>query len=114
MSLGNAFQYAGTKSLLISGWEVSDKVAPELMKSFYENLKKGMRKSKALQQAKLEYLGTASASRAHPFYWGGFYLLGDSAPLIIGRKGYNMYAFIGGMVVIIMGVFIYFLRKRTA
>ncbi len=81
MSLGSAFQYAGTKSLLLSSWEVSDQTTPELMRYFYSNLKKGMNKSKALQQAKLQYLQTANINRTHPFYWGGFYLVGDSASI---------------------------------
>ncbi len=81
MSLGNAFQYAGTKSLLLTSWEVSDQTTPELMKYFYTNLKAGMNKSKALQQAKLKYLTTADINRTNPFYWGGFYLIGDTAPM---------------------------------
>ncbi len=81
MSLGSAFQYAGTKSLLLTSWEVSDQTTPELMKYFYTNLKAGMNKAKALQQAKLQYLKTADINRTHPIYWGGFYLVGDSAPI---------------------------------
>ncbi|WP_271765587.1 CHAT domain-containing protein [Aquimarina algiphila] len=81
MSLGNAFQYAGTKSLLLSSWEVPDDTTPELIKYFYTNLKAGMNKGKALQQAKLEYLATADRYHKAPFYWGGFYLVGDAAPM---------------------------------
>ncbi len=83
MSLGTAFQYAGTKSLLLSSWEVSDRTTPILMKYFYANLNKGMHKDKALQQAKLKFINTADTFYTNPFYWGSFYLLGDSAPLII-------------------------------
>ncbi len=81
MSLGSAFQYAGTKSLLLSSWDVSDQTTPLLMKYFYTHLKKGMSKAKALQQAKLQYLQTANINRTQPFYWGGFYLVGDPAPI---------------------------------
>ncbi|WP_158597800.1 CHAT domain-containing tetratricopeptide repeat protein [Aquimarina sp. AD10] len=81
MSLGSAFQYAGTKSLLLSSWAVSDQTTPELMKYFYTNLKEGMNKSKALQQAKLQYLQTANLDRVHPWYWGGFYVVGDTAAI---------------------------------
>ncbi|WP_299554670.1 CHAT domain-containing tetratricopeptide repeat protein [Seonamhaeicola sp.] len=84
MSLGHAFQYAGTKSLLLSSWEVPDETTPELMKYFYTNLKSGMNKSKALQQAKLQYLEQADIYKAAPFYWGGFYLVGDKAPIDFG------------------------------
>ncbi|GGX07627.1 CHAT domain-containing protein [Aquimarina muelleri] len=81
MSLGTAFQYAGTKSLLLTSWEVSDKTTPEIMQYFYTNLKAGMNKGKALQQAKLQYLTTANINRTYPFYWGGFYLVGNPDPM---------------------------------
>lgn len=81
ISLGTAFQYAGTKSLVLSSWEISDSTTPELMKNFYTNLKAGMNKAKALQQAKLQYLATANINRTQPFYWGGFYLVGDTTPI---------------------------------
>ncbi|MBQ0740050.1 CHAT domain-containing protein, partial [Aquimarina celericrescens] len=47
MSLGTAFQYAGTKSLVLTSWEVSDQTTPEIMQYFYTNLKSGMNKAKA-------------------------------------------------------------------
>ncbi|WP_034230541.1 CHAT domain-containing protein, partial [Aquimarina pacifica] len=84
MSLGNAFQYAGTKSLLLSHWEVHDESAPELMQYFYKNLNDGMNKAMALQQAKIQYIATADFYRTAPFYWGGFYLVGDSTPIDFG------------------------------
>ncbi|MCK8520888.1 CHAT domain-containing protein [Aquimarina sp. D1M17] len=81
MSLGHAFQYAGTKSLLLSSWEVSDETTPEIMKYFYTYLKQGMKKNEALQKAKLTYLNYADADRTHPFYWGSFYLIGETTPM---------------------------------
>ncbi len=110
MSLGNAFQYAGTKSLLLSSWEVPDNTAPELMRYFYTNLKAGMHKGKALQQAKLQYLKTADRYHKDPFYWGGFYLVGDSAPIQF-RDTNSWYWIIGLGVLLILGLFLY-KRKR--
>ncbi|WP_299218309.1 CHAT domain-containing tetratricopeptide repeat protein [uncultured Aquimarina sp.] len=81
MSLGRAFQYAGAKSLVLTNWEVSDETTPILMRNFYANLKQGMNKAKALQQAKLQYLHTANVYNSDPFYWGGFYLIGDTAAI---------------------------------
>ncbi|MBP2831750.1 CHAT domain-containing protein [Aquimarina sp. U1-2] len=108
MSLGNAFQYAGTKSLLLSSWEVSDHTTPQLMKYFYSNLKKGTNKAKALQQAKLQYLYTANPNRAHPFYWGGFYLVGDAAPIQFA-KDLTWYWVLGALIFIFLlgGLFWY-------
>ncbi|GAA4276006.1 tetratricopeptide repeat protein [Aquimarina mytili] len=109
MSLGTAFQYAGTKSLLLTSWEVSDQTTPALMKYFYTNLKQGMSKSKALQQAKLDYLKTADINRTHPFYWGGFYLVGDTAPIPFSDHTW-WYWVIGLLGVLLLWVFWY--RKR--
>lgn len=112
MSLGNAFQYAGTKSLLLSSWEVPDDTAPELMHYFYTNLKNGMNKGKALQQAKLKYLTTADRYHKAPFYWGGFYLVGDSAPIEFNTTSF-WYWILGFCVlaILLIGLF-YYRRKR--
>ncbi|WP_271766980.1 CHAT domain-containing protein [Aquimarina algiphila] len=111
MSLGNAFQYAGTKSLLLTSWSVSDQTTPELMKFFYTNLKEGMNKAKALQQAKLQYLGSANINRLDPFYWGGFYLVGDSSPIPF-KNNTTLYWVLGGiMFVILLFSFFWYRRK---
>jgi len=112
MSLGNAFQYAGTKSLLLSKWELADNVAPELMRHFYRNLKKGMSKAKALQQAKLSYLEGASFNRLHPFYWGSFYLLGDNNPIIFNAPTKLWYFIILGLLVFLVFWYTYNRFKR--
>ncbi len=112
MSLGSAFQYAGTKSLLLSSWEVSDQTTPELMKYFYTNLKTGMNKAKALQQAKLQYLKTANVNRVHPFYWGGFYLVGDSAPITFSDNN-QLYWVLGIlMLIVLLGSLFLYRRKK--
>ncbi|TPN83044.1 CHAT domain-containing protein [Aquimarina algicola] len=114
MSIGNAFQYAGTKSLLLTSWEVSDQTTPELMKYFYINLKKGMNKIKALQQAKLQYLTHADINRTDPFYWGGFYLIGNTSAIEFNSNTNSYYwiVFILSLLVISsVGIFVY--RKRV-
>lgn len=112
MSLGNAFQYAGTKSLLLSGWKVSDNTAPKLMGYFYENLTKGMTKSKALQQAKLSYLETSNLNRSAPFYWGSFYLVGDIAPIQLSKDNMLLYVAIAALSLFLLGFF-YIRFKRN-
>ncbi|WP_103864294.1 CHAT domain-containing tetratricopeptide repeat protein [Aquimarina sp. I32.4] len=106
ISLGTAFQYAGTKSLVLSSWEVSDSTTPELMKNFYTNLKAGMNKAKALQQAKLQYIATANINRMQPFYWGGFYLVGDTTP--IPFKSTTVWYWVLGIT--ILGVLLFVMR----
>lgn len=93
MSIGNAFQYAGTKSIMLSSWEVADDVSPLLMRFFYTNLKKGMNKGKALQQAKLMYLNSAKSNSLDPFFWGSFYIVGNN-DAIFQQSHYQLYLFI--------------------
>ncbi len=111
MSLGTAFQYAGTKSLLLTSWEVSDQTTPELMKYFYTNLKAGMNKSKALQQAKLQYLKTADINRTHPFYWGGFYLVGDAAPISFSDHTWLYWLLALGMLGVSFLILLWYRRR---
>lgn len=108
IGLGSAFQYAGTKSLILSKWEVSDASAPVIMDFFYQNLKAGMTKSKALQNAKLTYLESASGEKVHPFYWGSFYVLGDNGALVFEEQNYYAYL----LLLIPIFILIYSLLKR--
>lgn len=109
MSLGSAFQYAGTKSLLLTSWEVSDEITPYIMEKFYNNLKKGMDKSKAIQQAKLEYLKESDVFRSDPFYWGSFYLIGDTKPLKIQQSYFWLYVLLSFFSITLIS---YFTIKR--
>ena len=107
ISLGRAFQYAGVESLVISNWVLVDGVAPELVSKFYQNLKEGMTKSKALQQAKIAYLSNASESLSHPYYWGAFTIIGDKEPLF--KKDNTLYYLVGGFILLIV---LYIARKK--
>ncbi|WP_166386911.1 CHAT domain-containing protein [Polaribacter sp. 11A2H] len=112
MSLGNAFQYAGAKSLLLSRWKVSDKTTPELMKFFYSNLKKGMTKPKALQQAKLNYLKTTEAFYTNPFYWGSFYIIGNTDAIPFNNDINNRYYWIIGILFCLFSIYYFNKNKR--
>lgn len=109
MSLGNAFQYAGSKSLLMTHWEVSDEISPQIMKLFYTNLKDGMDKATALQQAKISYLKDADVFRSDPFYWGSFYLVGETTPLSLGSSNWALYTFLGVLFIVVL---LFFFRRR--
>ena len=93
IGLGSAFQYAGTKSLVLSKWSVSDATTPTIMKYFYQNLKSGMIKSKALQQAKLKFLHEAIGEQAHPYYWSSFFVLGNNTAVHF-KDGTNWYYYL--------------------
>jgi CHAT domain-containing protein/Tfp pilus assembly protein PilF len=74
--LYRAFLCAGTSSVLVSLWNVSDKSAADLMTSFYRNMEKaGMSKSAALKKARMEMISRKGYS--HPYYWSAFILIGN-------------------------------------
>lgn len=115
MSLGRAFQYAGTKSLLLSSWEVSDGIAPEIIESFYQHLKNGHTKSESIRLAKLDYLKQATEQRSNPYYWGNFYILGNNDPITIhGRQLIPTALWIGlGLLIAVSLVVAYRYRKAS-
>ncbi|MDA0196628.1 MAG: CHAT domain-containing protein, partial [Bacteroidetes bacterium] len=86
MSMARAFRSAGVPSVVMSLWPASDKSTPDLMKYFYQNLNNGQSKDVALNHARKQYLETATGKARHPFYWGGFVLIGDNQPIKIDRN----------------------------
>jgi CHAT domain-containing protein/Tfp pilus assembly protein PilF len=73
LGLTRAFLYAGTPSLIVSYWDVSDAATVYLMDRFYAALGRGLGKAAALRTAQLE----ARRRYAHPSYWAGFGLIGQ-------------------------------------
>lgn len=105
ISLATAFAYAGVPSLVLSHWNVNDESTAKLMALFYEQLAKGERKDKALRNAKLAFLQEANELQAHPFYWGGFVLVGDSRPLNASKnRGLIPVLLIGIAIALIAGI----------
>lgn len=77
--LRRAFLLAGTESLVMSLWSVSDYVTREVMTGYYKNLKQGAGRSTALREVQLEML--KKPNRQHPFYWASFIQSGEWANL---------------------------------
>jgi CHAT domain-containing protein len=77
LGLSRAFFYAGAASVVVSLWNVNDAATAELMKSFYQNLGRGMPKDEALRQAKLALLKSPQRTWHHPYYWAPFVLVGE-------------------------------------
>ncbi|MBI3952031.1 MAG: CHAT domain-containing protein [Acidobacteria bacterium] len=74
IGLARAFIYAGTPSLVVSRWDVSDKATSYLMGQFYWGLSRGLTKAHALRAAEL-----ASLRRfRHPALWAAFELVGEA------------------------------------
>ena len=113
-SLARAFFYAGTKSTLMSLWQVPDEQTSRIMNLFYTHLESGLNKSQALSKAKRDYLTTASTLESHPSFWAGFVLVGDVAPLSLQTKNDFFNAtFVYGLVALLLAIVIWwFFNKR--
>lgn len=77
--LRRAFFLAGTQSLVMSLWPVSDAVTREMMVDYYTGLKRGLGRGEALRQAELAML--KRKGRQHPFFWASFIESGEWANL---------------------------------
>lgn len=73
MSLGRAFMYSGSPSVVSSLWKVDDEKTNLLMEDFYKNLKEGMNKDAALNQAKLAYLNLPTCEFENPHWTSRHY-----------------------------------------
>lgn len=85
-SLARAFYFAGCKNLLISKWKLPDNSTARLVENFYKNLAKKENKIVALQNAKIDYLQTATRYELSPFYWAGFEIYGNQFDLSINQS----------------------------
>jgi len=84
MGLRRGFAQAGSKTIIMSLWRVSDEYTKILMIRFFENIFKGQKISTALRNAQLfliDYLYEA-VGFASPVIWSGFICQGDISPLI--------------------------------
>ncbi len=77
--LRRAFVLAGTESLVMSLWPVSDFVTRELMTGYYKGLQQGQGRGEALRQVQLQMM--KSKRHEHPFFWASFIQSGKWANL---------------------------------
>lgn len=73
LGLTRAFLYAGTPSIVVSEWDVSDRATVFLMDRFYAELAAGRGKARALRAAQR----AARRRFSHPAAWSAFVLVGE-------------------------------------
>jgi len=74
MGLGRAFQYAGSKSVLVSLWSVAEQSTTKLAERFFYYLKIGKKNQEALKLARADI---RREGYEHPYYWAPFILIGE-------------------------------------
>ena len=71
--LHRAFSSAGARCVITSLWKIPDEQTTDLMKCFYQALRRGYSRASALREAKR----CMRAIHPHPFFWGSFICHGD-------------------------------------
>jgi CHAT domain-containing protein len=104
ISLGHAFNYAGSQSILTSLWKIDEQSSTQITELFYQFLNEGLPKDEALRQAKLSYIKQSDGRMLAPQYWAGLVLIGDQAPVGLEKKTKWMWWGVGLMLVAVMVV----------
>lgn len=113
MSLARDFMYAGVPSILTTLWQINDQSSSTIIQDFYRELRTRP-KHQALQIAKQHYIEQASAFGAHPYFWSGYILLGNTNRLDIGRPFYrNLWYICGLSLFLLVAVLLVRRKKRT-
>jgi len=98
MSLARAFFQAGAHTVVASLWRLRDDEAADFFARYYRHLGHGRSVAAAAQAARKDLLAKGAPAAA----WAGIVVLGDGdlVPLPGGRKGWNVWAWALGAIVL--------------
>jgi CHAT domain-containing protein len=80
MSFARAFLYAGCPSTINTLWKADDRSTSEIFQSFYKYLEAGFSKSRALRNAKMDFIRNNPVDR-NPAFWSHIILTGNPVSL---------------------------------
>jgi CHAT domain-containing protein len=110
LSLARGFIFAGSRSVVMSLWEVDDRSGTDIVKLFYKNLKSGNTKSRSLRKARIKYMENSDKLRSHPYFWSTLVIYGDDSPLYYKMSFKILFILIP--VLLICSAIIYFRKRR--
>jgi CHAT domain-containing protein len=105
ISLARAFSYAGCASTISSLWKADDQATSFILQRFYVHLKEGETKSRALRQAKLDYLASGTVNKS-PAYWSHLVLMGDGGAVYNAGYPYKL-----GILIFFLGLLLFLLWR---
>jgi len=108
LSLARGFIYSGSRSVVMSMWEIEDRSGAEIVKSYYRYLRRGASKSTALRKARISYLEDSDMLRSHPYFWSSLVVYGNNDPLYYSFK---IAIIIGSIFLIIFGALFLLYRR---
>lgn len=112
ISLGHAFNYAGSQSILTSLWKIDEQSSTQITELFYQFLNDGLSKDEALRQAKLSYIKQSDGRMLAPQYWAGLVLIGDQAPVGLEKKTKWMWWGVGLMLIAVVAVMVWKAKEQ--
>ncbi|PIW04687.1 MAG: hypothetical protein COW40_08715 [Cytophagales bacterium CG17_big_fil_post_rev_8_21_14_2_50_40_13] len=110
-SIARGFALVGVPSVIMSLWNLNDKVSSELMISLHDYIAQGLSTTEALNKSKLSYLEKSDNYTAHPYYWSSFVSLGESIVLKPKSNNYGM-LLLGSIVALLLLTLIYSLLSK--
>ncbi len=110
IGMQKAFFEAGSKSVIVSLWDVNDKYTSYFMQDFYEHLADGKSKADALRQAKLDFIKNYSAN---PYYWSAFVLSGNTVSINIEQA--SSFSLMQALLILLLfgGVYYLIIKLQT-
>lgn len=114
MSVARGFAFAGAASIITSLWQVNDEATADIMKSYYAHLTKGLTKSEALRQAKLDYIHDDRRKKMelHPAWWSAFIVIGNDSPLQLQPAGNLSFVYFIVIAFVALAVILFYRWKR--
>lgn len=110
ISLARDFMKIGIPTVLTTLWQVNDASSSQLIQNFYTHINKN-NKAAALQYAKLKYLEEASAFKAHPYFWSGYILIGNTQALDLETKKSSFLWYLGAFLSLLLLLGVYLFKK---
>ena len=85
VGLARALVLAGSRTQVMSLWQVDDEATRVMMVDFYQRLARGEGRAEAMRNARLSMLrgelDGAGGPYDHPFYWAAFLVHGETGPI---------------------------------
>jgi len=113
MSIAKGFAYSGAPNMVMTLWPVSDQATEAIMRFFYQYLKEGLPKHKALQKAKLDFIEEYEIGDRHPQLWGGLIVIGNTNPVesLTEVGSSNLWIVLSSLFVLLLIIFFIIKRK---
>jgi len=68
---------SGSTAVISSRWEASDRASRQFAIAFYQEYRKGLSTSRAVQTAAVSMIRDKTSGFHEPYYWGAFSIIGD-------------------------------------